>query len=114
MICQMCRCALNKQLICITNNRCLILHHKAFRADYISHVTKIRATQRCANSSTAQILIQVRYEIVATSHVMQVFNDLHYSNRCRFISIAWPVAMASLPLNTVQCHIVIYINNDNT
>jgi hypothetical protein len=24
----------------------------------------------------------------ATGHAMQVFNDLHYSNRCRFISIA--------------------------
>ena len=34
---------------------------------------------------------------------MQVFNDLHYSNRCRFISIAWLVAIASLSLNTVQC-----------
>ena len=22
---------------------------------------------------------------IATSHAMQVFNDLHYSNRCRFI-----------------------------
>jgi hypothetical protein len=48
-------------------------------------------------------------EVIATGHAKQVFNDLHYSNRCRFISIAciWPVAMASLPLNTVQCLIKI-------
>jgi hypothetical protein len=39
----------------------------------------------------------------ATGHAMQVFNDLHYLNRCRFISIAWLVAIASLSLNTVQC-----------
>ena len=32
-----------KQLICITNNECLILHHKAFRADYSSRNTKIGA-----------------------------------------------------------------------
>jgi hypothetical protein len=40
---------------------------------------------------------------IATGHAVQVFNDLHYPNRCRFISIVWPVAIASLPLNTVQC-----------
>ena len=39
----------------------------------------------------------------SNSYAMQVFNDLHCSNRCRFISIAWSVATASLPLNTVQC-----------
>ena len=40
----------------------------------------------------------------SNSYTMQVFNDLHCSNRCRFISIAWSVATASLPLNTtVQC-----------
>jgi hypothetical protein len=40
-------------------------------------------------------------------HAMQVFNDLHYSNRCRFIGLAWPVAMvANLPLNNVQNHII--------
>jgi hypothetical protein len=33
---------------------------------------------------------------IATGHAMQFFNDLHYSNRCRFISIAWLVAIASL------------------
>ena len=38
----------------------------------------------------------------SNSYAMQVFNDLHCSNRCRFISIAWSVATASLPLNTVQ------------
>jgi succinylarginine dihydrolase len=31
------------QLICITNNDCLILHHKAFLTDYISRSTKICA-----------------------------------------------------------------------
>ena len=25
---------------------------------------------------------------IATGHAMQVFNDLHYSNRCRFIGVA--------------------------
>jgi hypothetical protein len=40
---------------------------------------------------------------IATGHAMQVFNDLHYSNRCKFISIASLVAIASLSLNTVQC-----------
>ena len=38
-----CVYALIKQLICITNNECLILHHKAFRADYSSRNTKIGA-----------------------------------------------------------------------
>ena len=49
-ICQ-CVYALIKQLICITNNECLILHYKAFRADYISRSTKIRAL------SAARILV---------------------------------------------------------
>jgi hypothetical protein len=51
------------------------------------------------------IILSVVKLAIATGHAMQVSNDLHYSNRCRFISIAciWPVAMASLPLNTVQC-----------
>ena len=51
------------------------------------------------------IILSVVKLAIATGHAMQVFNDLHYSNRCRFISIAciWPLAMASLPLNTVQC-----------
>jgi hypothetical protein len=30
---------------------------------------------------------------ISTGHAMQVFNDLHYSNRCRFIGVTWPVAM---------------------
>ena len=38
-----------------TNKKCLILHHKPFRADYISRSTKIGAP------GAAQILIQVRY-----------------------------------------------------
>jgi hypothetical protein len=25
---------------------------------------------------------------IATGHAMQAFNDLHYSNRCRFIGVA--------------------------
>jgi hypothetical protein len=51
------------------------------------------------------IILSVVQLAIATGHAMQIFNDLHYSNRCRFINIAciWPVAMASLPLNTVQC-----------
>ena len=51
--CQMCICV-NNQLICITNNESLILHHKAFRADRNSRSTKIYAP------SAARILIQVR------------------------------------------------------
>ena len=43
--------ALINQLICITNNECLILHHKAFRADYNSRSTKINAP------SAARILV---------------------------------------------------------
>ena len=39
------------QLICNTNNKYLILHHKAFRADYMSRSTKIGAP------SAARILI---------------------------------------------------------
>ena len=38
-----CAYALINQLICITYNECLILHHKAFRADYNSRSTKIGA-----------------------------------------------------------------------
>ena len=48
--CQMCICV-NNQLICITNNESLILHHKAFRADRNSRSTKIYAP------SAARILI---------------------------------------------------------
>ena len=43
-----CVYALINQLICITNNECLILHHKAFHTDFISRRT---------NSSTARILV---------------------------------------------------------
>jgi hypothetical protein len=50
----------NKSMICIINNEHLILHHKAFRVVYILRTAKILRTQRCANSSTAQILMQVR------------------------------------------------------
>ena len=39
------------QLICITNNECVISHHKAFRADYNSRSTKINAP------SAGQILL---------------------------------------------------------
>ena len=53
------------------------------------------------------IILSVVKLAIVTGHAMQVFNDLHLciiqNYRCRFISIAWPVAMASLPLNTVQC-----------
>ena len=38
-----CVYALINQLICITNNECLLLHHKSFRADYNSRSTKIGA-----------------------------------------------------------------------
>ena len=61
------------QVICITNNECLILHHNAFRADYISCSSR---TQRCANSSTArnlvlrEFLIQVRYIKVAVIDIL--------------------------------------------
>ena len=50
-------------MISITYNECLILHHKAFRTDYNSCSTKIGApmSEHCTNSSTARILIQVRY-----------------------------------------------------
>ena len=46
-----CVYALKNQLICITNNECLTLHHKAFRADYNSRSTKIGAP------SAARILV---------------------------------------------------------
>ena len=46
-----CVYALINQLICITNNECVILHHKAFRADYNSRSTKINAP------SAGQILL---------------------------------------------------------
>ena len=36
-----CVYALINQLICITNNECLILHHKAFRTDYNPVVLKL-------------------------------------------------------------------------
>ena len=36
-----CVYALINQLICITNNECFILYHKAFRAGYNSRNTKI-------------------------------------------------------------------------
>ena len=42
------------QLICITNNECLMLHHKAFRADHIWRSTKIRAPR---SPSAARILV---------------------------------------------------------
>jgi hypothetical protein len=44
---------------------------------------------------------------IATGHAtcMQVFNDLQYSNKCNFVSISWPVAMATVPLNTAEYHI---------
>jgi hypothetical protein len=34
------------------------------------------------------IILSVAKLAIATSLAMQIFNDLHYSNRCRFISIA--------------------------
>jgi hypothetical protein len=40
------------QLICITNNECLILHYKAFRAGYIS-----RSTTKICAPSAARILV---------------------------------------------------------
>jgi hypothetical protein len=50
-----CVYALINQLICITNNECLILHHKAFHTDFISRRT---------NSSTARILSTARIVLV--------------------------------------------------
>ena len=47
--------ALINQLIYITNNECLILHHKDFHTDFISRRT---------NSSTARILNTARIVIV--------------------------------------------------
>ena len=44
-----CEYALKNQLICLTNNQCLILHHEAFRADYFSRTTKIRAPSAALN-----------------------------------------------------------------
>jgi hypothetical protein len=43
---------------------------------------------------------------IATGHAtcMQVFNDLQYSNKCKCVSISWPVAMVTLPLNTAEYH----------
>ena len=53
--------------ICITNNGCLILHHKAFRADYNSRSAKIGAP------STVRILIQGKY-----TFMYLLYNTLHY------------------------------------
>jgi hypothetical protein len=50
-ICQMCIYALINQLICITNNRCLIGITKLVARTYISPSTKIRAP------SAARILV---------------------------------------------------------
>ena len=49
--CVECVYGLINQLICITNNECLILHDKAFRADNSSRSTKIDAP------SAARILV---------------------------------------------------------
>ena len=49
--CVECVYGLINQLICITNNECLILHDKAFRADNNSRSTKIDAP------SAARILV---------------------------------------------------------
>ena len=46
-----CVYALKNQQICITNNECLILHHKAFRADYNLHSNKT------GTPSAARILV---------------------------------------------------------
>ena len=51
----MCVNALINQLICITNNECLILHHEAFRADFNSRGTKIGAP------SAARILVLLEF-----------------------------------------------------
>ena len=44
------------------------------------------------------IILSVVKLAIATGHVMPVFNDLHYS-KFSIACLAWPVAMASLPLN---------------
>ena len=49
--CVECVYELINQLICITNNECVILHHKAFRADHNSRSAKINAP------SAGQILL---------------------------------------------------------
>ena len=46
-----CVYALINQLICITNNECLILHHKDFRADYNS------LSNKTGTPSAARILV---------------------------------------------------------
>ena len=51
-----CVYALINQMISITYNECLILHHKAFRADYNSPSNKINAP------SAARILVLREFE----------------------------------------------------
>jgi hypothetical protein len=60
----MCIYALINQLICITNNECLILHHKTFRADYISHSTKNRAPTAARIIILREFQYKKVYEIV--------------------------------------------------
>ena len=50
-----CIIALINLLIFIAKKECIKLHHKAFRADYISRSTKIRALGAARNFSTARI-----------------------------------------------------------
>jgi hypothetical protein len=53
------------------------------------------------------IILSVAKLAIATGHAMQVFNELHHSNKCKFVSIEWPVAMASL--HWIQCNVYIKI-----
>jgi hypothetical protein len=43
-----------------------------------------------------RITVSLQRDAWVRGSYMQVFNDLHCSNRCRFISITWSVATASL------------------
>jgi hypothetical protein len=75
--CAKCVYALINQLICITNNECLILHHKAFSADYISRSTKIHAPSTARISSTARILVLVMY-----CYLLKLRCVLYFFTRC--------------------------------
>ena len=72
-----CLYALINQPICITNNECLILHHKAFRGDHNLRSTKIilvhpalRKFQYCMNFNTSS----------------KVLNSLHVSINLLYIN----------------------------
>ena len=59
----------------------------------IKHLAQGRRSAKYCNStflawSSVHEYIPVVKMAIATGHAMQAFNDLHYSNTCRFIGVA--------------------------